>query len=413
MTDSPAVPHPVPDASTAGRLVALGMAPATAVAAILAGGPLLPAAVAALLLAALALLTSRLAPDARAPALALVLIGQCIAFTAAFAGHPWQVDSHMLFFAMLAIVSTLGSVPALLASVALVAAHHLALGLLLPALVYPVHEPLEALLRTGLHAAILLLEAGVLLGFMLRTARGEAEVLAGRARLTEEARRAESARAEAEVARTQAQARAEAVAVEGQRAAAAVEEIAAAAQAAARGAAEARSVVAQASRDAASVSEEVRRAVAAMSAIEGSSREIRQIADTMSELARQTDLLALNAAVESARAGEAGRGFAVVAEEVRKLAARASEAAGRIRGLVGDATAQVSGGAGLVRGIGDSVDRITGEIAGLATRIDAIAAGASEQAVGLNEVNQALGRLDGDRAPDPLPRRAPRPALAA
>ena len=32
---------------------------------------------------------------------ALSLVGQAICITAALAGHPWQLDSHMIFFAVL------------------------------------------------------------------------------------------------------------------------------------------------------------------------------------------------------------------------------------------------------------------------------------------------------------------------
>ena len=42
---------------------------------------------------------------------ATALIGQAIAFTAAFPRHSWQVDTHMLFFALLASLIVLRSIP--------------------------------------------------------------------------------------------------------------------------------------------------------------------------------------------------------------------------------------------------------------------------------------------------------------
>lgn len=103
--------------------------------------------------------------------LTFCFVGQCILFTSALAGHAWQIDSHMMFFAALAIISTLNNPGALIFGTVLVAGHHLSLSIFLPALVYPSASLVVNLERTAVHAVIVLLESGVLLlGLMKRAA---------------------------------------------------------------------------------------------------------------------------------------------------------------------------------------------------------------------------------------------------
>ncbi|APZ52012.1 methyl-accepting chemotaxis protein [Salipiger abyssi] len=135
-------------------------------------------------------------------------------------------------------------------------------------------------------------------------------------------------------------------------------------------------------------------AVAAMSSLEESSKQIGQIIRVMEDIAFQTNLLALNAGVEAARAGEVGRGFAVVASEVRALAQRSSDSAAEIRDLIKRSNDNVSNGVKLVSELGRSIETILGEITGISTQVQDIAAGASEQATGLTEISSGMSILD-------------------
>ena len=135
-------------------------------------------------------------------------------------------------------------------------------------------------------------------------------------------------------------------------------------------------------------------AIAAISTIEHSSREISQIIGVIDEIAFQTNLLALNAGVEAARAGEAGRGFAVVAQEVRALAQRSSAAAKQIRELITGAEKAVGEGVKLVGATGVTLNEIVDEVSDIAARVQQIAASSAEEALGLEEVNKAIGQLD-------------------
>jgi methyl-accepting chemotaxis protein len=176
--------------------------------------------------------------------------------------------------------------------------------------------------------------------------------------------------------------------------AAALDEITATVRKAAEGASHARKVVAGTKDDAEKSGEVVRKAVEAMGGIEKSSQQISQIIGVIDEIAFQTNLLALNAGVEAARAGDAGRGFAVVASEVRALAQRSAEAAKEIKGLISTSTAQVGQGVELVAQTGKSLERIVAKVAEINTVVADIAAGAQEQAAGLQHVNSAVSEMD-------------------
>ncbi len=177
---------------------------------------------------ALGLLMSRLREGARDIGAASALIGQAIALTAAFQGHAWQVDTHMLFFALLACLIILRSIPALLMATAITAIHHLSLSVLMPALVYPGGDLAGNLGRTVLHAAIVLMETAVLVATVLLLKRLDAEMQRRNDELNEIVLTSEDARRKAEEAEQtalthksqsrEAQERAEALLLESQEA---------------------------------------------------------------------------------------------------------------------------------------------------------------------------------------------------
>ncbi len=92
--------------------------------------------------------------------LMVALQSQVATFVAILAGHPWQVDVHMYFFAIMGAGVMLVDIGALLAAAAAVAVHHLAFNFLAAGLVYPGGSDLG---RTVLHAVILIAETAALI----------------------------------------------------------------------------------------------------------------------------------------------------------------------------------------------------------------------------------------------------------
>jgi methyl-accepting chemotaxis protein len=135
-------------------------------------------------------------------------------------------------------------------------------------------------------------------------------------------------------------------------------------------------------------------AVATMRDISAASQRMVEIIAVIEGIAFQTNILALNAAVEAARAGEEGRGFAVVAAEVRSLAHRSAAAAKEVRELIGNAVSKVGSGAQLVEQAGGTIDGARDAIAQVTTLIQEIAAAASEQSSGIEQVNLAVTHMD-------------------
>lgn len=145
-------------------------------------------------------------------ALCTALIGQTALITAGFSGHAWQTDSHMIYFASLAMLILLVNPRMLMFGAAIIALHHAALSLILPTLVYPSAEILPALLRTAFHGAVVVMETAILVWAVMT----RLQMVQGTAHDNEELRKAsaevkaakeitESARVTAEAAQKQAE----------------------------------------------------------------------------------------------------------------------------------------------------------------------------------------------------------------
>ncbi|MEL6059912.1 MULTISPECIES: methyl-accepting chemotaxis protein [unclassified Methylobacterium] len=301
----------------------------------------------------------------------VALIGMAAIFVVVFAGHPWQIDLHMYFFACLAVLVGWCDWRVILAATIATAVHHLALDLAVPALVFP--DAATDIGRVAVHAVIVVVESSVLIWVCRTTvdsfralgqSEREAQAQLARAQLLErEAAEAQSALEEERRNTTEQLARTFETTVGGilehvsgaaaslRSAAADMSEtasdsarrssdVASSAGAAARAAETAAEATAQlgaslseierqvsgsadlASRTAAEAAD----AVPLVQELSAAAERIGDVVALISTVAAQTNLLALNATIEAARAGEAGRGFAVVAAEVKELAGQTAKA---------------------------------------------------------------------------------------
>ncbi|WP_375263949.1 methyl-accepting chemotaxis protein [Palleronia sp.] len=352
-------------------------------------------------MAALASLDLFLSPSRGRVTLSCALIAQPAILVGLMAGHPWQVDVHMYFFAMMAVLSLLFDIRALLMAAAVVAIHHLGLNYALPELVYPGGSDLS---RTLIHAVILILETTGLCAMVFSHHRQNSNVKEAQERSLETAEAARVKQVEATnriskvLSATTAgvntvrenssclsnlsEEMAEGSRRQSQSVAAAqssIEEIAASIVCTTE-------TVASTERSSTRALESARRAEITVGHAIKAMQDIAQKIGVVREIARQTDLLALNAAIEAARAGTHGRGFAVVASEVRKLAERAQSAATEIS-VLSSKTMDVSTEAGsMLADLLPEIDR-----AAEANRN--ISAAMKEQTIGSKQIRIAIGDL--------------------
>jgi methyl-accepting chemotaxis protein len=194
---------------------------------------------------------------------------------------------------------------------------------------------------------------------------------------------------------------------------------------------QARSEVEVAAGIATKASEQSAQALSTSEALSDHAKAIESILGLIRDIAGQTNLLALNATIEAARAGDAGRGFAVVAQEVKSLASQTARATDDItvkiaaiqaatrhtvdaNGSIRDTVAEVQASAQRIREAMESqartvtmitasvdetalaADSMSSTVSAIRKDTEAVATDVEQLAQNFAQVDQKLGRLQGE-----------------
>lgn len=355
----------------------------------------------------------------------VALMGQVMLLVYAFAGHPYQADLHMYFFAMLAVLAGWLDWRIFLPATLAITAHHLLFSLVYSAGVFPGGNDIR---RAFLHGAIVAVQAAALswIVWSLRQAVETSE----RERSEAQAARTIADAARRDVAETTARAaherrrilhdlaneferkiagiaRAVIASIASLRAAseqmrsgaAEVSQRSSAASTASRQSSSNVVAITEATSELAGSFAEVDRQVNEAARLVGDTtqqaltvldrvgelsrkvHEIGNVTNVISTIARHTNLLALNASIEAARIGNMGGGFAVVAHEIKGLAAETWRATEQIQSQI-DAISL--SGADAIKAIDamtatiEALNQISGAVAAVVEKQNVATAGIAE-----------------------------------
>jgi methyl-accepting chemotaxis protein len=348
----------------------------------------------------------------------------------------YQLDAHMYFFAVLAILASWVDWRALVAYAAVVAVHHIVLNFAMPWAVFPSGADFT---RVVFHAVIVVAEVGAL--WWMTDSLERAFTASDKAREDAEAARARSMALQQkttqhdETVRASQQATNERIlAFEGEIAAKldavglkvremrdaaselgtvaentstragsvsdASETASSNVQMVASAAEELSSSIAEISRQVEQTTSIVNRATenaqtsnSKVAGLANAANRIGEVVTLIQAIAEQTNLLALNATIEAARAGEAGRGFAVVAAEVKELATQTSKATEEIGAQIAAIQAETKDAVDSIGAIAATMDEVNSYTAAIAAAVGEQGSATQEISRNVAEAADGTGRV--------------------
>jgi methyl-accepting chemotaxis protein len=370
-------------------------------------------------------------------ALAVTLVGQTSLLVYDFSGHPWQVEMHFYYFAVLAMLSGFCDWRVLLLAASLISVHHISLDYLLPQAIYPGGSNF---VRVAVHAIVVIIEVAMLIGIgrairsafaAAESARQEAEVSAAELQkigarrekdLSTTTMRADQVSALLErfkremaesteilhvaagalqsnvetlsTATEQANAQSATAAGASEDTSRKVNLAAAAGEELAHTITEVGANALHSSRLAAAAVQEAETTSATIDEMAAVAAEIGQVTGLISSIAAQTNLLALNATIEAARAGEAGRGFAIVAQEVKALASQTARATGEIANRIEAMQNTTARSVSAIQAISGTIRELEQFSSRTAAAVEQQASAAREIAQNVNAAASGVGEIE-------------------
>jgi len=359
--------------------------------------------------------------------------------------HPWQIDLHFHFFAVLAIITVFCDWRALLTGALAIAVHHVGLALVAPDWVFP--GTMILLGRVLLHAVLIKAELSALVWLAKRlvgafdqaaTATSQAEAARTelenareadrRAKEDAERRRAEMDAIAAEfrqqvdtvtetvrgsagelndtaqslnTAAEDTDSRVREVATAAEQAAGNVETVASAAQELSTSVSEVGERINHASETARAARGRADGAREQVQSLTGAADQIGEAVQQINDIAEKTNLLALNATIEAARAGEAGKGFAVVADEVKTLASQTQKATETITQRITAVQQETHEAARVIDTVADEMRQIDEAASSIAAAVEEqvastreISRNVEQASSGVQEVSRDLNRIN-------------------